>query len=192
MGAVALPQREKGQHRAGIVWNITVCSQLAVREKPEDLISAYQRIAAREGLLPVKVTPFYQKKVDEEVAALGGTHGPLYRAVYPVEERVSLHAPDEVQDWVGDRANMAEEGAGFVIQKYEDRVLFLPTSLCAAHCLYCFRQDVLSENKTKEADLDEKLAVLVRHLRKHPKTTEVILSGGDPLMPALRFLRRRL
>jgi KamA family protein len=156
--------------------------QAAVRENPENLNSAYQSLAAREGLLPIKVTPFYQKKVDEEVAALGSTDGPLYRAVYPVEERLNLHAPNEVKDWVGDRANMAEEGAGFVIQKYDDRVLFLPTSVCAAHCLYCFRQDVLSENKAKEPDLDEKLAVLARHLHAHPETSEVILSGGDPLM----------
>jgi KamA family protein len=156
---------------------------LAVREHPENLNSAYQSLAAREGLLPIKVTPFYQKKVDEEVAALGGTHGPLYRAVYPVEERLTLHAPNEVKDWVGDRANMDQAGAGYIIQKYEDRVLFLPTSVCAAHCLYCFRQDVLSENKnSQEPGLDEKLEVLRQHLRVHPKTREVILSGGDPLM----------
>ncbi|MBI3420062.1 MAG: 4Fe-4S cluster-binding domain-containing protein [Proteobacteria bacterium] len=71
----------------------------------------------------------------------------------------------------------------FLIQKYSDRMLFLPTSLCAAHCLYCFRQDVLSENKDRlEPGLDKKLKVLVQHLRKHPQTREVILSGGDPLM----------
>ncbi|MBI3419983.1 MAG: radical SAM protein, partial [Proteobacteria bacterium] len=147
-----------------------------------EILSSYERLAKSQGLLPVKVTPFYKKKIDEEIATLGHTGGPLYRAMYPVEERFTLRAPGEVRDWVDDRAHMPE-GMNFLIQKYPDRMLFLPTSQCAAHCLYCFRQDVLSENKDRpEPGLDEKLEALLRHLRKHPQTREVILSGGDPLM----------
>jgi lysine 2,3-aminomutase len=57
--------------------------------------------------------------------------------------------------------------------------------------LYCFRQDLLSENKTqRELSLDDKLAVLVTHLKAHPATSEVILSGGDPLMLPLTSLEK--
>lgn len=142
----------------------------------------YQKRAVNERLLPVKVTPFYQKKIDEEVAALGHRNGPLHRAMYPGNDKLELHAPGEVDDWVDDRANMPESAEGIFIQKYPDRVLFTPTSTCAAHCLYCFRQDVLVEEKGKrQPTLDEKLARLQAHLHAHEGVKEVILSGGDPL-----------
>jgi lysine 2,3-aminomutase len=156
----------------------------------DDLDVSYARLAAEQRLLPVKVTPFYKAKVDAEVAALGGNHGPLYRAVYPTADRF-LRAPNEVRDWVDDRSNMPGEGHGFIVQKYVDRVLFMPTSVCAAHCLYCFRQDVLTENKANdEAGLDAKLEALVEHLKARPDTREVILSGGDPMMLPLAALEK--
>lgn len=143
---------------------------------------AYQEMAQQQGLLPIKVTPFYQKKIDAEVDALGHFEGPLYRAMYPSLERMFAKAPGEVADWVDDRSNMPSDAAHTLIQKYPDRVLFTPTSICAAHCLYCFRQDVLSEQKNEQArGLDDKLETLIRHLKHNPSVREVILSGGDPL-----------
>lgn len=113
---------------------------------------------------------------------LGGYHGPLARVVYPTEERITLRAAGEVADWVDDRANMPKGAEDVFIQKYDDRVLFTPTATCAAHCLYCFRQDVLSQQKkTKPLSLPQQLNVLAAHLRTHPDASEVILSGGDPL-----------
>ena len=60
---------------------------------------AYAALAGAHGLLPIKVTPFYQKKVDAEVARLGHYGGPLARTVYPSEDRLQLRAPGEVADW---------------------------------------------------------------------------------------------
>ncbi len=152
-------------------------------EDQQSLNAAYAARVQRGGLLSVKVTPFYQKKIDEEVAALGHTHGPLHRAMYPSADKLYLRAPGEVDDWVDDRSNMESNAEGVFIQKYPDRVLFTPTSTCAAHCLYCFRQDVLAhEKQRKQPSLDEKIALLQDHLRRHEEVKEVILSGGDPLV----------
>lgn len=144
--------------------------------------AAYAALAKTHGLLSVKVTPFYQKKIDAEVAALGHFGGPLARTVYPSEERLSLRAPGEVADWVDDRSNMEDDAKDVLIQKYTDRVLFTPTSTCASHCLYCFRQDVLSEQKTSpRKSIEQQCDVLIAHLKANPNVREVILSGGDPL-----------
>jgi KamA family protein len=151
---------------------------------------AYAALARGAGLLPVKITPFYQKKVDAEIAWLGHREGPLARVVYPNAERLNVRAPGETADWVGDRVNMPDDAEEIFIQKYPDRVLFLPTSECAAHCLYCFRQDVLSGGKQKpRKSMDEKMALLLAHLDAHPDVTEVILSGGDPLALPIRDLQ---
>lgn len=164
---------------------------------PPDLFAEYDDLARREGLLPVKVSGFYRQKVEEELAALGGLPGPLYRVVHPVAERLFLIAPGEVADFVDDRSNMPAPADGpassAVIHKYADRVLFMPTAQCASHCLYCFRQDVLSEQHGAGGGrLDADLDALSTHLDRHPGVREVILSGGDPLMLPLRELEKVL
>lgn len=144
--------------------------------------NSYAVLAKSHGLLPIKVTPFYQKKVDEEVAVLGHFGGPLARTVYPSDDRLQLRAPGEVADWVDDRSNMEDDAKDIFIQKYANRVLFTPTSTCAAHCLYCFRQDVLTEQKIGvRKTIEQQCEVLEWHLLTHPEISEVILSGGDPL-----------
>jgi KamA family protein len=164
--------------------NLSTVSDTAV-----DLDGAYAALAKAAGLLPVKVTPFYQKKVDAEIAALGYREGPLARIVYPTQERITARAPGEMADWVGDRANMPDTSEEIFVQKYADRVLFMPTAECAAHCLYCFRQDVLTDQKQKaRLSMDDKMAALLAHLDMHPEVTEVILSGGDPMALSLRDL----
>lgn len=37
----------------------------------ENLLTKFKEVAEREHLLPMKVSDFYKKKVDEEVAAIG-------------------------------------------------------------------------------------------------------------------------
>lgn len=69
-----------------------------------------------------------------------------------------------------------------VQHKYRETVLFFPSQgqTCHAYCTFCFRWSQfsgMSELKfaMKEADL------LHRYLRKHPKVTDVLFTGGDPL-----------
>lgn len=153
------------------------------------LDARFAELARRERLLPIKVTAFYQAKLDEEVAALGHTDGPLHRLVRPPRERFALQAGHEVADWVDDRTNMPVPGSSAIIHKYPDRVLFMPTAVCAAHCQYCFRQDVLVDQHGEgRGDLAGDVARLVGYLQGRPEVSEVILSGGDPMTLPLRDL----
>lgn len=151
----------------------------------------FRAISMKEGLLPVKVTPFYEKKIKEEVAALGNHLGPLHRLSFPTQDRISLRAPNEVKDFVEDRSNArGRSNKTSIVRKYADRALFLTTSKCFGNCQYCFRTDVLGQNaligESNEQDAD--LRWLIEYLRNQPEVTEVILSGGDPLMlPASRL-----
>ncbi|MBH0239528.1 radical SAM protein [Methylobrevis albus] len=154
------------------------------------LDARFADLARAERLLPLKVTAFYQAKIDEEVAALGHTEGPLHRTAHPTRERFAVHAGHEVADWVDDRSNMRVTGSDAIIHKYPDRVLFMPTSLCAGHCQYCFRQDVLTEqHEAGRTRVAEELGRLVAYLGTVPEVREVILSGGDPLTLPLRDLK---
>ena len=75
--------------------------------------------------------------------------------------------------------------------KYRETVLFFPSAgqTCHAYCTYCFRwaQFVGMEDLKFEAkDPDG----LVQYLKAHPEVTDVLFTGGDPMVMRTRVLRR--
>jgi lysine 2,3-aminomutase len=157
------------------------------------LDARYAELAARDRLLPIKIPAFFAAKVEAEVAVLGHTEGPLHRMVRPPRERFDETAPGEVADWVDDRSNMPVEGSRAIVHKYRDRVLFMPTSVCAGHCQYCFRQDVLTDaHADGRTAVEAETEALVAYLEGRPEVSEVVLSGGDPMTLPFRDLDRLL
>lgn len=113
---------------------------------------------------------------------------PLLRQVLPVTaERVP--AEGFLLDPVGDRAATRAPG---LIQKYPGRALLMVHGACAVHCRYCFRRHF------PYADLggnEPRIRGALAAIAADSNLTEVILSGGDPLMlddAALRVLLGRL
>lgn len=151
----------------------------------------FKTISIKEGLLPLKVTPFYQRKIKQEVEALGHHLGPLHRVSFPTQDRLVVRAPNEVKDFVDDRSDgFGRAHKTSIVRKYVDRILFLTTSECFGNCQYCFRADVLTESSAidKRTGQLADLHLLRDYLGAHPEVTEVILSGGDPLiLPASRL-----
>ena len=73
--------------------------------------------------------------------------------------------------------------------KYRETILFFPTQgqTCHAYCTFCFRwaQFVGMEGlkfATREAE------ILRDYLEEHPYTTDVLFTGGDPLIMKTKFL----
>jgi len=98
----------------------------------------------------------------------------------PIRHLIVPH-PDELADWgqldpSNEAANRVARG---VQHKYRDTVLLLCNQTCGAFCRYCFRKrlfirgnDEVSRNV--EAGLD--------YIEQHDEVTNVLLTGGDPLM----------
>ena len=105
----------------------------------------------------------------------GDPGDPLLRQVLPLDaECVAVHGYG--RDPVGDLAAMVAPG---VLHKYHGRVLLTATGACAVHCRYCFRRHYPYGQATAASGRwDDALA----HIRSDPAVSEVILSGGDPLM----------
>jgi KamA family protein len=75
--------------------------------------------------------------------------------------------------------------------KYQETVLFFPAQgqTCHAYCAYCFRwaQFVgMSELKFSAHETED----LIEYLRSHPQITDVLVTGGDPLVMKTGVLRR--
>jgi len=66
-----------------------------------------------------------------------------------------------------------------IIHKYRGRVLLLVTGSCAIHCRYCFRRHFpYADNQNSRDEWPEALA----YIAADSSISEVILSGGDPLV----------
>ncbi|MBT6920152.1 MAG: EF-P beta-lysylation protein EpmB [Planctomycetaceae bacterium] len=105
----------------------------------------------------------------------GDPNDPLLLQVLPRPEEL-IDTPGFVSDPVGEQ--VARRGTG-LIQKYHGRCLLLVTGGCAVHCRYCFRREFpYAESGASPASF----ASAVSEIRADQSITEVILSGGDPLL----------
>lgn len=148
----------------------------------KELQERYKQLVEIDNLLPIKISNFYMKKLIEEIDAIG-MGGPLYRSVIPVKDKIDLKTSVETRDYVEEDKHNPVENCDYIIQKYENRLVFIITDVCFAHCQYCFRTYNLS--KFQQSNLKEtiknKVVVLKKYLQANPNIKEVIFSGGDPL-----------
>lgn len=148
----------------------------------EKLNDKYSKLVEKDRLLPIKVSDFYKKKIIEEINAIG-VNGPLYKSVIPTEEKIVIKSNNETRDYVEEYNHMPIAKADYIIQKYKDRLIFIITDVCFAHCQYCFRTYNLAgyQRSNLKNTIVEKTKVLKEYLSHHNEIKEVILSGGDPL-----------
>nr|MBP9691001.1 lysine 2,3-aminomutase [Candidatus Woesebacteria bacterium] len=71
----------------------------------------------------------------------------------------------ELKDPIGD---LTHEPVPGIIHRYPDRCLLMLTNVCAVHCRFCFRKNLLDTNK---ADYEKALS----YIREHEELREVIL-----------------
>ena len=77
------------------------------------------------------------------------------------------------------------------LKRYPRRGVFLVSSECAMYCRFCNRKRVVGKGHVWEESAEETL----RYLERDEEISEVILSGGDPLMLAperLAYILERL
>jgi EF-P beta-lysylation protein EpmB len=73
-----------------------------------------------------------------------------------------------------------------IIHKYRGRALLLLTGTCAINCRYCFRRHFPYEDNRNGRD---QWLQALGYIAEDPSISEVILSGGDPLIPGDRYLQ---
>ena len=94
---------------------------------------------------------------------------------------------EELNDW--GRLDASNESAVTVARgvqhKYVDTVLLLCNEVCGAYCRYCFRKRLfMDDNDEVTNDVSAGLA----YIAEHPEVSNVLLTGGDPLLMSTRRL----
>ena len=130
--------------------------------------------AALEGLRDVEQT--YAFRANDYYLGLidwDDPDDPIRRLVVP--------NTTELADW--GRLDASNEAAHTVApglqHKYRDTALVLAAPTCAAYCRYCFRKRLFMDDND-EAVLDADAAVT--YVARHREISNVLLTGGDPLV----------
>ena len=121
---------------------------------------------------PVRIPPHYLGNIRSSDPG-----DPLLRQVLPLLAE-DQQQPGYSEDPLGE---LQQQPAPGVLHKYHGRVLLITTGACAIHCRYCFRRHFpYAGNLTGKNTLGPTLDYILNDR----SITEVILSGGDPLMLA--------
>ena len=140
-------------------------------------ISAQERAALAPvlDLFAFRSNDYYLSLIDWE-----DTKDPIRRLIIP--------SPDELEPW--GRLDPSSEHqytrAPGLQHKYRETALLLVSDLCGGFCRYCFRKRLFIED-AREVNKD--VSGGLAYIRDHPEITNVLLTGGDPLVLGTDRLR---
>jgi lysine 2,3-aminomutase len=63
--------------------------------------------------------------------------------------------------------------------KYADTALLLVNNVCGAYCRFCFRKRLFTDSNT---EVTNDISGAIEYIKLHPEISNVLLSGGDPLV----------
>lgn len=119
-------------------------------------------------LFALRVPPAWWRKVESS-----GDPAPLLRQVLPAAEELV-----ESEGYSTDPLREAPVSADGLVQKYAGRLLLMVTRTCSGHCRFCFRRHHL-DTPVRQAPLQDAFR---KRMANSGDISEVILSGGDPLV----------
>ncbi len=138
-------------------------------------------LLARPALM--QVAAHYAIAITPAMQALIGTpDDPIGRQFIPTPAELIL-VPHESADPIADDALSPVKG---IVHRYPDRALLKPLLICPVYCRFCFRREHVGPDGglLTATELD----AAFDYLLAHSAITEVILTGGDPLMLSPRRL----
>ena len=109
-------------------------------------------------------------------------------AVDAVRQELNPHPADQME------MNMPLDDEGQrldgIQHKYRETVLFFPSQgqTCHSYCTFCFRWAQFVGDKELRIAASE-VDVLHRYLRRHIEVTDLLFTGGDPMVMKTRHLR---
>lgn len=119
---------------------------------------------------PLKVTQSFIARIEK-----GNVNDPLLKQILPLDLELN-----SVEGYTSDP--LQEKNTNPVpglLHKYHGRVLLTLTGACAIHCRYCFRRNFpYNENNPGRQGWD----AIFKYIDHDKNISEVILSGGDPLV----------
>jgi lysine 2,3-aminomutase len=136
---------------------------------------ALEAAEATEARYAIAVSPAMRRLIESP-------GDPIGRQFIPDPQELLL-APHERADPIGDDALSPVKG---VVHRYPDRALLKPLLICPVYCRFCFRREHVGPDGGLLTE--QELETAYAWFEARPAITEIILTGGDPLMLSPRRL----
>lgn len=155
-----------GRRKVRYITRLSQVPQLAEEER--------RSLEAVAGKFAFRVTDYYLGLIDWE-----DRDDPIRQLIIPRTEELSAWGKLDASN------EAAVTVARGVQHKYRDTCLLLCNEVCGAYCRYCFRKRLFMDgNDEVSLDVSEGL----EYIAGHPEISNVLLTGGDPLLMAPRKL----
>jgi KamA family protein len=121
----------------------------------------------------------------------GGAHQQVEHVAREI--RMQMHPHPGGQETYNVPESGGEKLRG-VQHKYRETVLYFPAAgqTCHAYCTYCFRWAQFTEVPGHVRFAGTEVSRLVEYLHRHPEVTDVLVTGGDPMVMRARKLAELL
>ena len=149
---------------------------------PDDPI--YQLTFPQKGML----APEHFDKVAD--AMRGGDKAEIDAAVAEVREALNPHPAGQMEHNIPEVDGEKIDG---IQHKYNETVLFFPSQgqVCHSYCTFCFRwAQFIGDNDLKIAT--KEAGQLKSYVQAHPEITDILITGGDPLVMKTKNLRAHI
>lgn len=146
---------------------------------PDDPI--YRLVFPHQDMLPAN-----EYKILRDLVLVQKDEEAIEKMVRTIRMRMNPHPAGQMTHNV---PMMNDEPVRGLQHKYKQTVLFFPSSgqTCHAYCTFCFRWPQFVGMDDLKFDARESNE-LVSYLKLHPEVTDVLITGGDPLIMNTRSL----
>ncbi|MES9845979.1 MAG: KamA family radical SAM protein [Candidatus Sedimenticola sp. PURPLELP] len=132
---------------------------------------------------PMNIPRYYLSLIDES-----SERDAIRKLALPSKEEMVVAGSmgETTQDPYGDDKHNKGNG---ILHKYPYSALVVATDYCSMYCRHCFRKAIVGLPNDKTVENFQRAA---EYIREHKEITNVIISGGDPLLINTRRIKKIL
>ncbi len=170
-----------------LAWNAELANNVNSLEKLEQYFSLTkeEELSMREVLAnhPMNIPRYYLSLINP-----AAPHDPIRKMAIPSagELVVAGQMGETTGDPYGDDKH--DKGNG-ILHKYPYSALVVATEYCSMYCRHCFRKRLVGLPNDKTVENFQNAS---KYISDHKEITNVIISGGDPMMLPTKIIARML
>ncbi|MBU0942891.1 MAG: KamA family radical SAM protein [Proteobacteria bacterium] len=168
-------------------WNTELANNVNSQEKLEQYIylSEEQKHSMKEVLdtHPMNIPRYYLSLINPD-----DPQDPIRKMAIPTSEElvVAGQMGETTGDPYGDDKHNKGNG---ILHKYPYSALIVATEYCSMYCRHCFRKRLVGLPNDKTVENFQNAA---KYIAEHKEITNVIISGGDPMMLPTEVISKML
>ncbi|KAF1078107.1 KamA family radical SAM protein [Methanogenium sp. MK-MG] len=140
-----------------------------IKEISEDDAEKLRQV---EEMFPFRASEYYLSLID-----WADINDPIRRIIFPEQ--------DELDKW--GELDPSTESSNTVLpgvqHKYGPTALLLVSEVCGGICRFCFRKRIFMDAES-ESEMIKNLPENIEYIKNHPEISNILMTGGDPLMLA--------